>query len=112
MAATWIPGRPSVVSALLSSSSRPANEPDSTCSFAFLTGVLPSRPLRAPLPKRCARRRLDHHRLLEFVLRLVVFHEAQLVMAHGHDVTVLQRMLLDELAVDVRSVGAVQILEE
>ena len=33
-------------------------------------------------------------------------------MTDGHDVAVLQRMLLDELAVDVRAVGAVQILEE
>ena len=59
-----------------------------------------------------ARRRLDDHRLFEFVLGLVVFDETQLVMTHGDDVAVLQRMLLDELAVDVRAVGAVQILEE
>ena len=33
---------------------RPANEPESTCSLAFLTGTLPSRPLRAPLAERSA----------------------------------------------------------
>src|SRR5579862_403986 len=55
---------------------------------------------------------LDHHGLLELVLLLVVFDEAQLVMTTGDHVAMLQRMLLDELAVDVRAVGAVQILEE
>jgi hypothetical protein len=33
-------------------------------------------------------------------------------MANCYNVTVLQRMLFDELAVDVRAVGAVQIFEE
>src|SRR5687768_4882640 len=35
MAATWTPGRPSVVKALFNSSSRPANAPLNTCSLAF-----------------------------------------------------------------------------
>ena len=33
-------------------------------------------------------------------------------MADGDDVAVLERVLLDQLAVDVRAVGAVEILEE
>src|ERR671910_3122581 len=43
IAATCTPGRPSVVNALLSSSSRPANAPLNTCSFAFgsATGCSP-----------------------------------------------------------------------
>ena len=67
---------------------------------------------RAHLLRGRSRRRLDDHRLFEFVLGLVVFDEAQLVMADGDHVAVLQGMLLDELAVDVGAVGAVQILEE
>ena len=43
---------------------------------------------------------------------LVFLDEAQLVVSHRHDVAVLQGMLLDELAVHVRAVRAVQILEE
>ena len=59
------------------------------------------------------RRGLDHHGLLELVLLgLVVLDEAQLVMAGGDHIAVLQRMLLDQLAVDVGAVGAVEILEE
>src|SRR2546429_3521713 len=49
---------------------------------------------------------------VEFVLLLVVFDEAQLVVTDGDDVAVLQGMLLDQLAVDVGAIGAVQILEE
>ena len=59
-----------------------------------------------------ASRGLDDHGLLEFVLGFVVFDETQLVVAHRDDVGVLQGMLLDELAVHVRAVGAVQILEK
>src|SRR5882762_1633892 len=55
---------------------------------------------------------LDHHGLLELVLLLVVLDEAQLMVTDGDDVAVLQGMLLDQLAVDVGAVGAVQILEE
>jgi hypothetical protein len=32
--------------------------------------------------------------------------------ADGHDVAVLERVLLDQLAVDVRAVGAVEVFEE
>ena len=127
MAATWMPGRPRVVSALFSSSSRPAKAPESTCSLAFLTAaacrrrgratcpvavlVLATSARRAQLLHR-ARRGLDDHGLLEFVLLLVVLDEAQLVMPDGDDVAVLQGMLLDQLAVDVGAVGAVQVLKE
>jgi len=38
--------------------------------------------------------------------------EAQRVVADRHHVAVLQRVLLDDLAVDVRAVRAVEILEE
>ena len=50
---------------------------------------------------------------LEFVLLVVVvLDEAQLVVADRDHVAVLQRMFLDQLAVDVGAVGAVQVLEE
>jgi len=61
------------------------------------------------------RARGDDHGLFEFVLLdigVLAVDEAQLMMADGDDVAVLHRMLLDQLAVDVRSVGAVQVLEE
>src|SRR5580698_6369594 len=48
-----------------------------------------------------SRRGLNHHRLFELVLRLIVLDEAQLVMTYRDDIAVLQGMLLDELAVDV-----------
>src|SRR6185437_6775464 len=59
-----------------------------------------------------ARGGLDHHGLLELVLLLVILDKAQLMMPDSDDIPVLQRMLLDELAVDVGAVGAVQVLEE
>ncbi len=107
MAATCTPGRPSVVSAFDSSSSRPAKAPDSTCSRAFLScccravGQVPGRGRGGTggglgllgLGARVldlldrALRRLDHHRAFEFILLgVVVLDEAQLVVAHGdHD---------------------------
>jgi len=45
------------------------------------------------------------------LLRLIV-DVAQLMVADRDDVAVLQRVLLDELAVDVGAVRAVQVLEE
>ena len=57
-------------------------------------------------------RGLDHHGLFEFVLRFIVLGEAQLVMSDRYDIAVLQGMLLDELAVDVSAIGAVQVLKE
>jgi len=33
-------------------------------------------------------------------------------MTHGHHIAVLQRMLFDQLAVDVCAIGAVQVLKE
>jgi len=58
--------------------------------------------------------RRDHHRLCEFIGRLVGLgiDEAQRMVPHGDHVTVLHGVLLDDLAVDVRPVGAVQVLEE
>ena len=55
------------------------------------------------------------HRGLELVrvgVAGAIVDEAQLMVADGDDVTVLQSMLLDQLAVDVGAVGAVQILQE
>jgi hypothetical protein len=57
----------------------------------------------------------DDHGLLEVVRARgldVLVDETQLVMADGDDVTVLQGVLLDELAVDVGPVRAVEVLEE
>ena len=57
----------------------------------------------------------DDHGLLELVLLGVVgllIRESELVMADGDDVAMLQGVLLDQLAVDVGAVRAVQILEE
>ena len=59
--------------------------------------------------------RLDHERALEFVLLGALdlaVHEPQVVMADRDDVAVRQGMLLDQLAVDVGAVRAVQVLEE
>ena len=59
--------------------------------------------------------RLDHQRALEFVLLGALdlaVDEAQVVMPDRDDVAVRQRMLLDQLAVDVGAVRAVQVLEE
>jgi hypothetical protein len=42
----------------------------------------------------------------------LLVREPQLVVADGDDVTMLQCMLLDQLAIDVGAIGAVQILEE
>ena len=39
-------------------------------------------------------------------------HIAKLVMTDGDHVTMLQRMLLDQLAIDVSAIGAAQILKE
>ena len=58
---------------------------------------------------------LDHERALELVLLGTLdlaVDEAQVVVPDRDDVAVRQGMLLDELAVDVGSVRAVEILEE
>jgi hypothetical protein len=78
---------------------------------AALGGAVDAR-LRATHRFDRPRRRLDDHRLLELVLLVVFLDEAQLVMADGDDVAMLEGMLLDQLAVDVGAVGAVQVLEE
>ncbi len=58
----------------------------------------------------------DHHRPREFVADLflgrVRVHVTQLVLADRDDIAMLQSVLLDQLAVDIGAVGAVQILEE
>ena len=57
----------------------------------------------------------DDHRLLELVLfrvRRLLVGEPQLMVTYRDDVAVLQRVFLDQLAVDVRAVGAVEVLEE
>ena len=73
-------------------------------------GALRFRELRsARLPRR------NDHGFLELVLFLLVgllIGEAELVMTDGNDIAMLQRMLLDQLAVDVGAIGAVQILEK
>ena len=60
--------------------------------------------------------RRDDHRFLELVLLGVVRRnlvgEAKLVVADRDYIAVLEGMLLDELAVNVGAVGAVEILEE
>ena len=57
----------------------------------------------------------NNHGLFEFVLfgviRLLI-GKAQLMVANRNDITVLQRMFLNQLAVDVGAIGAVQVLEE
>ena len=59
--------------------------------------------------------RLDDQRALEFVLLRTLdlaVHEPEVVVPDRDDVAVRQRMLLDQLAVDVGAVRAVQVLEE
>src|SRR5690242_1352559 len=52
-------------------------------------------------------RGLDDHCLFKLILLgIVVFDEAQLMMAAGDDIPMLQGMLLDQLAVDVGAIGA------
>ena len=123
-----------MVSALVNSSSRPAKAPLSTWSFAFgsavaLSGMPPRRrPLGrdglgglidggadAPDPVLPLRARGDDHGLLELVLlgiAVLAVDEAQLMMADGDHIAMLHGVLLDQLAVDVRAIGAVQVLEE
>jgi len=45
-------------------------------------------------------------------IAVLAVDETQLVMADRDDVAVLHRMLLDQLAVDVGAIGAVQVLQE
>jgi hypothetical protein len=57
----------------------------------------------------------NDHGLFEFVLFCLghfLVREAQLVMADGNNVTVLQRMLFDQLAVYVSAVSAIKVFEE
>jgi len=59
--------------------------------------------------------RVDDHRFLEFILVGVVcifVDEANLMLTNRDDVTVLERMLLDQPAVDISAVGAVQVFQE
>ena len=119
---------------MVSSSSRPAKAPLSTCSFALgravaFSGTPPGGgPLggdglgrlihgdadapNALLPLRTGG---DDHGLLELVLlrvAVLAVDEAQLVVSDRDDIAVLHRMLLDQLAVDVGAIGAVQVLQE
>ena len=59
-------------------------------------------------------RRYDHG-FFEFVLvsvRDLLIGETQLVVTDRDDVTILQRVLFDQLAVDVSAVGAIEIFEK
>src|SRR5579859_3044235 len=61
------------------------------------------------------RARGDDHGLFELVLlRIAVLavDEPQLVMADGDDIAMLHGVLLDQLPIHVRAVGAVQVFEE
>jgi hypothetical protein len=55
----------------------------------------------------------DDHGLLEFILlRLgsLVIRKTKLMMTDGNHVAMLQRVFLDQLAINVGAVGAVQVL--
>jgi hypothetical protein len=61
------------------------------------------------------RARGDDHGLFELVLfglAVLAVDEAQLMMADGDDIAMLHGVFLDQLAVDVGAIGAVQVLQE
>ena len=58
---------------------------------------------------------MDDHRFLELIrirVRFFLVDEAQLVMPDRDDITMLKRVFLDQLAVDISAVGAVEVLKK
>jgi len=69
----------------------------------------------APYAFLTLRTRGDDHGLFEFVLldiAILAVDETQLMVTDGDDVAMLHRVLLDQLAIDVGAIGAVQVLQE
>jgi hypothetical protein len=58
---------------------------------------------------------MNNHGFFEIVqvwLRTLVIAKLELVMTDSNHVVMLKRMLFDQLAIDVGSIGAIQIFKE